>query len=531
MLAKPDERFDRCRQRQAAGAFEKALQFADVVAFLDRGQRLLAIESPGSGLHRDRPVVEQQRFLGRQNTAHDVDVQPGCERQGDAAGHGGRLIGGLATQQVRAERCHPEGTEAVVAAQERQVVGAPHAAKVGARLFRMKVGDIHQAKRCRVLEQEGENVAILQDVPAARSIIAEAAVLTLAEIELPGVVGYRKDPIGRPHVPREIVKGHPPADRAHAQGVFDGCPPRSDGGHHPPLGVLSLDRVDAAELVEQRALQPLLPKPAQHLCRRQAKGLDTARAELQTARHANRQTAGLQQHRPGKCLDRADFLVPRVLLHFPGVVVATGQLVAEQAQGGGARQRRLVADLDARLLDGAQHDHHFLQGFALGQAHGQAFVFGQGIGAVDAGRRWRRHESLQAGAQVGRDDIATLIPRVLNEQAQGRALASGIAVRLRHSDAKSRCALVSGAKPPVGILAERVMRRFGDGSLLRLVKPRPDCRQFRTEHGDGDAFDQIVLARRRCAPRQVAHQVFQIRHGEGCQRVSQSNRHIQFPGH
>jgi hypothetical protein len=35
---------------------------------------------------------------------------------------------------------------------------------------------------------------------------------------------------------------------------------------------------------------------------------------------------------------------------------------------------------------------------------------------------------------------------------------------------KGRCALVPGAKPPIGILAERVMRRFGDGSLLRLVK-------------------------------------------------------------
>jgi hypothetical protein len=59
----------------------------------------------------------------------------------------------------------------------------------------MKVGDIHQAEGCRVLEQKGEDVAILKDVPAARSVITEAAILAFAEVELPGIVGHGKDPI------------------------------------------------------------------------------------------------------------------------------------------------------------------------------------------------------------------------------------------------------------------------------------------------------------------------------------------------
>ncbi len=61
------------------------------------------------------------------------------------------------------------------------------------------------------------------------------------------------------------------------------------------------------------------------------------------AGHVHRQTAGLQQHEPGKGFDRADFLVLRILFRFPCATVATRQFVAQQAQGGGARQRRLVA--------------------------------------------------------------------------------------------------------------------------------------------------------------------------------------------
>ncbi|EXI72555.1 MAG: hypothetical protein AW07_03157 [Candidatus Accumulibacter sp. SK-11] len=216
-----------------------------------------------------------------------------------------------------------------------------------------------------------------------------------------------------------------------------------------------------------------------------------------------------------------------MLFHFLGVVVATRQLVAEQAQRGGARQRRLVTDLNARLLDGAQHDHHVLQGIAFGQADGQARVVGKGFRALDAWRWGRRHERLQARPQVGRHDVAALIRRVLDEQAQGSPLACGIAVRLHRGDVKSRCALVSGAKPPVGILAERVMRRFADGKLLRLVKQRPDCLQLGTEHGDDDPFDQVVLPCDLGAIRQVAHQILQIRHGEASQQVSQSHRQVQ----
>ncbi|EXI72556.1 MAG: hypothetical protein AW07_03158 [Candidatus Accumulibacter sp. SK-11] len=147
----------------------------------------------------------------------------------------------------------------------------------------MLVGDIHHAERRRVLEQEGEDVAILQDVPAAPSRMTEAAILAIADVELPGIVGHGKDPIGRPHEARERANGDPAADRARLQGRFDGRPPGSDGGHHPPLGVLSLDRVDAAEFIEQGAFQPLLPEPAQHLRRRRADGLDAAGAELQAA--------------------------------------------------------------------------------------------------------------------------------------------------------------------------------------------------------------------------------------------------------
>jgi hypothetical protein len=360
--------------------------------------------------------------------------------------------------------------------------------------------------------------------------MTEAAILAVAKVELPGVVGHGKDAIGRPHEAREFIDGDPAADRARLQGRFNGRPPGSDGGHHPPLGILSLDLVDAAEFVEQGGLQPLLPKPAQHLCRRHGERLDAGRAELQAACHANRQTAALQQHGPGKGLDRADFLVPLVLLPFTGVMVATGELVAEQTLRGSARQRRLVADLDARLLDGAQHDDHFLQGFAFGQADDLARVFRRGFRALYGWRGGRGHERLQAGPQVGRHHVATLIRRVLDEQAQGSPLAGRIAVRLRRRDVKGRCALVPGAKPPIGILAERVMRRFGDGSLLRLVKQRPDCLQFRTEHGDDDSLDQVVLACAACAALQVAHQILQLRYGEASQRFFQRHRHVQFPG-
>jgi hypothetical protein len=80
--------------------------------------------------------------------------------------------------------------------------------------------------------------------------------------------------------PEQLIDGHPLAHRALLERVDHRPSPRRQRGQVAAFGLLSLDDVDAAELVEQGRLLPLLPHLADHLGPRPIQRLAAGRRQL-----------------------------------------------------------------------------------------------------------------------------------------------------------------------------------------------------------------------------------------------------------
>ena len=131
---------------------------------------------------------------------------------------------------------------------------------------------------------------------------------------------------------------------------------------------------------------------------------------------------------------------------------------------------------------------------------------------------FRRHHG------VRRHAADHLLGRVVAEhRGETRIHESQLVVHL-HKHADQRL-FHQRAKALLRVLAERVMHRFGDRRLLRLVKAGPDRLQAGAEQGGNEAFNQFVLSPELFDIRQVAQQILQIRHVEACQRVFQFDLH------
>lgn len=116
----------------------------------------------------------------------------------------------------------------------------------------MLVGDVDDAERGGDFEQQAQQVAFLQDVPSTGAFVAEAAVLALAQIKTPRVVGHFKHVNRGLHVARQLCCSHPLSDQAIAQRLMDRLAPVGRLGQlFLSLVTLSLDRVDPGELIDE----------------------------------------------------------------------------------------------------------------------------------------------------------------------------------------------------------------------------------------------------------------------------------------
>jgi hypothetical protein len=79
--------------------------------------------------------------------------------------------------------------QAVVTAEHAQVIAAPVVVVVVACADLVLVGQVDEPERCRVLEQHAKHVAALQQRPVVITLIAQAAVVGVEQVQLPGVTG------------------------------------------------------------------------------------------------------------------------------------------------------------------------------------------------------------------------------------------------------------------------------------------------------------------------------------------------------
>src|SRR5262249_26692592 len=147
-------------------------------------------------------------------------------------------------EAVSAERIQAEIYQAVILAQELQVFRSPHIFVIIARVRRINVSDIYRAERRRVLEEESQKVARLQDVPIVIAAVTEAAVLRVDDVQIPRVT-RDLEVVGRSlHKAREVVELDPSADWALPQSLDDDGAPVLSGGH-PALAFALLPLVRA----------------------------------------------------------------------------------------------------------------------------------------------------------------------------------------------------------------------------------------------------------------------------------------------
>ena len=225
------------------------------------------------------------------------------------------------------------------------------------------------------------------------------------------------------------------------EGFGDHGAPAGRGGHGTPAlaAVLPLDVIDAAELVEQGALDPPLPQATQRRCGGRAqRGMARLRQRKLRA-VALGQLAGLEQPWPGERPDRTDRLLPALLLLRGVEEVASVQHLGDTLHRCRRRAARLRTRRDPTEIDQAQHrlqvprrrrfhvSSHELdpierRGFALPEPGVPGYVdrLGQIVLGVESRFRGRRNESSQAIRQVRRDTerLGAVAARGIEEQAQ-----------------------------------------------------------------------------------------------------------------
>src|SRR5690348_11132124 len=95
--------------------------------------------------------------------------------------------------------------------------------KIAARAGRVFVGDIDHPERRGIFEQQTKQIALLEDVPAAVSVVTKTAVLRIANVEPPSITSHRKLKSRRPHIAGKFPDLNPPADRTICQRAINGA--------------------------------------------------------------------------------------------------------------------------------------------------------------------------------------------------------------------------------------------------------------------------------------------------------------------
>ena len=219
------------------------------------------------------------------------------------------------------------------------------------------VGDVDQAEGGGVLEQQAEGVPAFDDGPLVGAVVAQAAVPGFREVQVPGVAVHGEIEARHLHEPAEVVEAHPSADGTLGQRVGDGRATPRRRRHRSPAAAarLSLDRVDAIELVQQFAPEPPLPGRAQRLRRRRVQGGAARLRQRQLRPTELGQSGCLHEAGPGERPDRTDLPDP---LGRPGCppfeVVAVREHLGDALARGGARPARAGADGDVSRFDQPQ---------------------------------------------------------------------------------------------------------------------------------------------------------------------------------
>ena len=150
----------------------------------------------------------------------------------------------------------------------------------------------------------------MQHQPLGLAPVAAEAVLLVFDVEVERIARDFKIEGRRLQVAEEVINLHPLTRRALLQSFSQHCTPRCDGSDVAPAAVaFAFDDLNAAELIEQFRLLPVLPDEAQRCCRRHRKRGAPGLGQRQFLAAQLGELGGLQQHRPCEGFDRADLLV------------------------------------------------------------------------------------------------------------------------------------------------------------------------------------------------------------------------------
>src|SRR5262249_15859965 len=104
--------------------------------------------------------------------------------------------------------------QAIIATEVLEIIRAPHLVKVAAHAGRIDVSDIDHAQRGGILEEQTEHISTLENLPVVVAFIPEAAILRIADVQIPRLTCHLKAKPGGNHEAQEVIHLHPTADRA-----------------------------------------------------------------------------------------------------------------------------------------------------------------------------------------------------------------------------------------------------------------------------------------------------------------------------
>src|SRR5262249_34468487 len=148
--------------------------------------------------------AQQQGFVRRKCLLTHIDLQTGQYGERRPCRHCTRLVFPYQPEAVGAQRIQPEVEEAVIAAQEIEIIRAPQAPKVATHSRRSNVSDIKEPERGGVLKQEAQHIPALQQLPVMEAFITEAAVMRVGDVEVPRLACDLEIMTGRYHKAKEI---------------------------------------------------------------------------------------------------------------------------------------------------------------------------------------------------------------------------------------------------------------------------------------------------------------------------------------
>ena len=200
-------------------------------------------------------------------------------RDGQAeVGQGQRVV-----QDRRAQLVDPDRGQAVVAGQAAELVGSPQSLVIAACAAGPGVGDVDEAERRRVLEEDAQRIPAFHDVPGPRAGVAERAVVRVGDVEPPQgpqAPGRDQRRLLSPEQGEHLAHAGPRAGCQRGQSLSHGGAPGDGRGQRAGLA-LALDGVDAGQLVVRHAPQPPVPQGRERLVRRAGQRRAAARRELE----------------------------------------------------------------------------------------------------------------------------------------------------------------------------------------------------------------------------------------------------------